>query len=394
MNAASLDFRHADWFLSGAGLVGCVLALIGAVGERPAAPPAGAARIGHVESQVNTVRRRVDGTLVWNRIDRNDALFESDAVFADEGSAARLVLDDGSWIEVGPKTLVVVERTRAGKGDGSLSIELVRGSLQAGSGSAPMAIRSGTGSVGMDGSSQVSLRKDPNGDGAVQVVAGTAKIDGKSGSVGLTAGDRSRIGKAPPKAERSTITLESPATGARIVTEEASVTVAFRWRGPGSGRWGLELARDAFFRDRVLTVPTETGAHAMPLPPGIYYWRVRRGAQVSDERQFIVAEAVRPVVFQPRLGESIYQPPGKESPVAFAWTSVPDAAAYSLEVRREGSAVVQQEVPRTAWIHAGGLADGRHCARVRVSGDGEWSAETCFQVVAGSRLPPPRLVPE
>lgn len=394
MNAV-LDVRHADWLLSGAGLVGCTLALAGAFGERAAEPPSGAAPIGHVESQVNTVRRRLDGTLVWNRIGRNDSLFESDAVFADQGSAARLVLDDGSWIEVGPKTLVVVERPRAGKGGGPLSIELVRGSLQARSGSAPMAIRSGSGSISLDGATEVTLRDDSQGNGAVQVVSGAARVTARSGSVALAAGERSRIGSAPPKGQRSGILLESPAAGARVATGQTPASVLFQWRGAGSGGWELEIARDAFFRDRLITIPAARPAHSAPLPLGVYYWRVRRGSETSEERVLIVAEIVRPVVFQPRLGESIYQPPGKEAPIAFAWTAVPDAAAYRLEVHRDGVAsVFETEVSRTAWIHAGGLADGRHCARVRVAAAGEWSDETCFQVVAGARLPPPRLVPE
>jgi hypothetical protein len=391
--AARLDSGHGDRFLSGAGLVGCALALAGALGERPADPPVEATRIGRVESRLNTVRRRLDGTLVWNPIHRDESLFESDAVFADQGSAARLVLDDGSWIDVGPKTLVVVKRPRAGETQAPVSIELVRGSVDAGTGTAPMAIRSGAGSLVLDGSTRVSVRNDAGRDGAVQVISGAAELRASGGAVNLKPGEGARIGNAPPAAETHAIALASPAAAQHV---RAGSPVEFRWEGASTnGPWQLEVARDAFFREPVLDVRAKHNAHSAALDPGVYHWRVRRGSETSEQRMLAVSEEMRPILFKPRAGDTLYQPAGKEPPVGFAWTVVPDAAAYVLDVRGEdGKTVLHTEVSRAAWTHAGGLAEGRHCARVRASASDAWSAESCFQVVAGARLPPPRLVEE
>lgn len=393
--ALRLDSSAGDRFLSGTGVLGCALALLAALGDRPAEMPADATRIGKVESRMNTVRRRLDGTLVWNSIGHGEPVFESDAVFADEGSAARLVLDDGSWIDVGPKTLVVVERRRAGaEGMAPVSIELVRGSVEAASGSSPIAIRTGEDSVLLGGSTQAALRSEA-GEAAVEIAAGTASVSSKAGSVALAAGERSRIGHGAPKVERSAIVLEAPKAGARLVTDSDTERVTFRWKAPPGAGATLEIARDAFFRRIEHVAKVSGGSHVLHVAPGVYHWRIRRGPDNSPSRLLVVLEQVRPVLFQPRVGESIYQPPGADASVAFSWTAVPDASSYELELRAEAGASVHAKASRPAWIHDARLAEGRHCARVRAGGgQSGWSEETCFQVVAASRLPAPRLVTE
>lgn len=392
MQRLRLDSSAGDRFLSGTGLAGCALALLGALGDRPVEPPAGAQAIGRLESRVNTVRRRLDGTLVWSSIATGEPVFEKDAVFADDASAARLVLDDGSWIDVGPKTLVVVQRRRAGaEGIGPVSIELVRGSVQAASGEQPIAIRTGEDSVVLAGGSQAGLRSDAKGDASVEVLAGGASVTSRAGSLALSSGERSRIGRAAPKAERSTIALEEPGGGARLVAKGDAERVTFRWRGARKDA-RLEVARDAFFRKTVHTAKVAGASHALALAPGVYHWRVRDGSGPSGSRMLVIVERVRPVVFRPRVGESVYLPPGKDPAVAFSWTGVPDATGYELEVRGGSGQPIRAEVSRTAWLHEGGLSEGRHCARVRATGSAGWSEATCFQVVAGTRLPPPRLV--
>lgn len=69
--------------------------------------------IGRVASASGTVRRELESTAEFDSIGKGDRLFRQDVVMTDDASSAVLRLDDGSTIELGPKSMVKLQ-TEAG----------------------------------------------------------------------------------------------------------------------------------------------------------------------------------------------------------------------------------------------------------------------------------------
>lgn len=379
MNAA----LRTDLFLSSAATVGCFATLIAVLGELPASGREAGLAIGRVKTATAGVRSRNDGTLVWYRLDAGDAIYDGDGVFAGDDAQTLIQLGDGSSIEVGENSLVVVQRRAKSE---EAAVTLKRGSVT-GSSRGSLLVNAGGSQVDLEDGARGTVRVAGNG-ARVQVAAGTARV----GASELGQGSRAMLGGGEARLESTaTIELVSPEDGARAVRGRA---VTFAWREhPGAGPYTLEIAKDADFAEIVAKTEVAALSVEVKLDPGIVSWRVRRGTGSSLDRRLVVEAPAAPVLYRPRAGEAVYLPDGAAPEIAFAWTPIAGAPRYALEIAREEKTVVLADAEQSVWFHRGRLDEGRHCVRVRAAG-GEWSAPSCFEVVGAERLRAPKLMRE
>lgn len=364
--------------------------------------------IGRLEEATRLVRRRLDGELVWNRMHGAEPVYEGDAVFAAEGSAARLALDDGSWIDVEESSLVVVRRPVApesGSMPPEVAIEILRGAARGTAGRTALRIRGGAAAMALQPGARGNVRLQEDGSSRVELAEGRGTLEQEGGGLDLAEGERRQVdaaGRAGAGAvARIRLRLPRESDRMHVESERARAKVAFSWDplpggSPGTTRYRVEVAEDAAFA-KIVARAESTGTTAeLSVPAGVLRWRVRSGDAFSAERLFVVAVRPPPVLYRPRVGEALYRPADAPPDVTIAWTPVGGATEYAVELAREDAfdaAVLSTRTRRTALVFSEVLAEGRHCARVRiVAADAGWSAPTCFQVVTASRLRAPRLL--
>lgn len=209
------------------------------------------ARIERLEAQV---RRKPASTYVWSSVGANDELWRKDAIQTGPSSGAVIQFKDGSSLEVGESSLVMIEDIT----DLALSF------------------RSGS----------IIVRKKDGTDSRITV--------GKDGKM---------------KTEVLPVRLLAPQPLSQYFVKSRSGPKAlkFSWelRGPLAGSEGaakgdesgirLQISPDRSFRsERVQTIRLAADASEAeaPLEPGIWFWRVVRGkASASEPRQLRIVAA-------------------------------------------------------------------------------------------------------
>ena len=374
------------------------------LGTPPEAAAARRADIGQVEWTVREVRRRADGSLVWNHARRGTPVRDADAVFVGPDSEAVLTLVDGARLEIEANSLVVVRLPRARSRGDQPAVELVRGSASGTAAGDALALRAGAAAITVRRGSQ--SRVVVRGDGATQVDvgSGSAEVQTGRGASALQPGERQEVGAAGDlrgPARRLEPTLVAPTNGARIYSTDRRPDVRFAWRPlEGTGPYWLDLSRDPSFHAVLRTVEvTATDVTLEALAAGVYHWRIRRlgsgGEIASQEWRLTVIDERPPVLYEPRAGD-ILQPAG--AVIAFAWTSVRNESAYTLEIARDeqwGAAARRVTADRPYHVQREQLPEGRHCARVQVQDPARpatpWSAARCFEVLHKPRLGAPEV---
>ena len=346
--------------------------------------PAGATglkEIGIAQDIFNAARRRIDGTIVWSRLDQADGIFEGDAVYVGEDSGATILLDDGSVLEIDENSLVIVQKT----------ITIQRGSLRTSTRGIPLVLYGPGGPIQLDPDSQARVVVRPDGSTQVDVTRGHVDIGGDTVAAGhslVTAPD------GTSSTYELALYLADPPDRTRLYYASRSVRVRFSWEElSGGGEYFFELADDPMFSEvRKQHRTTGLSATIEHLRDGLYYWRVRRGDARSVVRTLVVVADAPPVLYRPHPKQEF------ESGVhpVFVWTEIPGVRAWSLEIRKSVGArrATSRSITGRTWLTQG-LSPGAYCARVRADeaerGASPWSVPRCFVVVPKERLRPPTL---
>lgn len=281
------------------------------------------------------VKRKTKASYAWSNVQLNEPIFKKDSVQTSVDSAAALKLRDGSILELGENSLVVLDEV------GDLALNFQRG----------------------------------------QAVLRTAKGDSR---VSIGSDGKAHIEQVP-------VSLIKPEPLAELLTAERQfVEVAFAWNPRGAQnsqmqrlpeQWVIQLSRDEHFRGpgtKTRNIPdVRTTATVLSLDAGKYFWRIlgRSGQQdtvLSPTSQFRVAavEALKPS--WPNTSEKI-RSFGEESRLQFRWImpksveslldgSTADRSEHFLEVSRDprfASQLVQEKIAPTNLVaHLGGLQTG------------------------------------
>ncbi|MBY0371471.1 FecR family protein, partial [bacterium] len=346
----------------------------------------------------HSVRRKAAASFLWQRMESGATFYEKDAVQVGAESSATVRLKDGSVLEIGENSLVVLEDprqvplqfmqgsfvVRKESGDTLVKVEkggqtktetlnyrlrtpvaqsfwyTVRGSEKevrfewdkVGKGvedsQAHLEVSTGRGFIP---SATRSLPLDAAGSTLARFGAGQYYWRLSSGKKALTETRSFRVSEISP------LLPVGPTPQSLLQTHSSATRVDFQWRLPDRGfaesaQSELQVSQDADFSSLVYQSKiseASLGARVDGLVPGKYFWRLRSevpGVNVSSQPvafTIAIAEKLKIELLSPMEDSSVEQ----DMPLAFRWQVPGIQARYRVELLAEtaGANPTQWEVP-------------------------------------------------
>lgn len=349
----------------------------------------GAPVIGELDAVHGRARSHGAGVLVWSTVRSRDEVRLGDAVFTGPDAQLTVRLLDGSTLELGPSTFVVI-----GGADERPSIRLARGSIGGVAGPAGLRIEAGPTHADFAARAEAAVHVSPSrsrievDEGRVDVA--TATRDAVEELASRDAIDVDAAGV--PSRFRLPVALLSPATGATFRFRGPLAAVALAWSPHEARDLRLEVARDPDFGDLALSARVSSATRSFSPPrAGAYRWRLvgPDGTAVSETRSFLVLEERAPVLAQPLEDEVVFVGTGLATTLAWRATE-PVRVEVAADASFDSPAFVRDGIAgdRVAFVPLAG--EGRWLWRVRAArADAPWSEARPFRVtrVDGNSAP-------
>lgn len=319
-----------DLVLAGASSLVAVAALAAALFWGTSSDARTTPRVAAVAQASGEVKLRAAQTLGWAGANRGADVFDGDSIFIPPGAEATLRFLDGTELALDERSLVVIEKPRAGV----RSVTLRQGSFSGRAGTEGLTLTTPNGSATLE--AETEARVELTGQHLeVSVKKGTAQVKGGSGAVKSVNGGQ-RISAAQTGTSDLAawpVELTGPDAQARFAfrTEPAPVTLTWSGQVPPGAR--VQTARDRLFAFLSLELAATNGSATVREPGrGVTWWRVvdADGRPLSEARRFTCSEDVAPVLMFPRNGDVLLVPPGSQ--IAFSWTPLPGQSRYRLEI--------------------------------------------------------------
>jgi hypothetical protein len=251
----------------------------------------GGKRLGEVGQSLGAVRQRTPTSLLWRFLASGQGLYLRDTIQVGPESFASLKLDNGSTLEIGENSLVVLEEVTG------LDFQILRGSL---------------------------VVRSADGDQSVEAQ-----------------------GKNPPKIQKFPFQLVRPGAFQKIYVGSGTTSltsIQFQWKGLGANQSVVEISRSKKFDEVVASAHVRTADSEeikIPAETGTYYWRIAsEGVGFSTTRAFEVIKVAPLEALFPLDGQKV----GMDSMgVRFTWTTPPslqgivERAQHVLEVSRKSN---------------------------------------------------------
>lgn len=236
-----------------------------------------------LEKHAAKVKRKVSTSYVWSPVQFEEPLYRKDSIQTGNQSAATIRFNDGTAVEVGEDSLIVIDDVA------NLSLSFLRGSV---------VVRSSTGDT--------RITKDKEG--------------------------RTKVEELP-------VQLLSPdRMTSHFSAEGASKPIRFSWKLRSSDqRYSLQISKDRSFkpqRTQSISIDPGVAEHTAQLAPGGYYWRVvGENPSLAEARYFVIRSALALRLTYPLAQErqSIFS---KESPLSFRW-SLPERAESRASMAKD-----------------------------------------------------------
>ncbi len=317
------------WLASGSALLATV-ALALALGswritdEAPTTPT-----VASVKQSTGEVKIRLALTLGWHAVRRGESVHDGDALFVPPGADTTLSFVDGTELAIDERSLVVVERPRAG----TRLVTLRQGAVSSRVGVEGLTLQTPVGEARL--ASMTEARVELQGEKLeVFVKQGTAKVKSENGSQKAVLAGQRVLASAQGAAELPDfgVKLLSPDSQARFPFRGKPAAVTLQWEGEPDGA-RVQVARDRLFAFVDFERPAAGASLVLAAPSkGVTWWRLVDidGHPLSEARRFTCIEDVAPIGMSPRNGEVMLVPLGTSA--SFAWTPLPGISRYQFEI--------------------------------------------------------------
>ncbi|MBY0469554.1 FecR family protein [bacterium] len=340
--------------------------------------------VARLQLATQNVQRKFDKEVLWESVASSVPLYTRDSVRTAEKSAARILFEDGSLIEMAENSLIVLDRT-----DEKIQVDFMKGSVFAKA--KGIEINTGRGKIelGKDKKGELSLVAGQSGL-EVTVAEGSAKIKTDKGEAVLGVNEKGSLSDGGISQQKLKLRGTLPEQNAKFVVAQGAAPIQFAWEGdkefvPISR---LQIARDSSFRSPVKFSASELadGKASVALAEGTYYWRViAKGTQagpdgktkneVSDQRLLQVIRHWPVQLDQPMAGSKISF--FKQAPsVALSWRSQVREGEQEVQISKD--AKFSQLLPKISSVSEGnsfragvnGIEPGKYFWRVVTRYDG------------------------
>jgi hypothetical protein len=370
-----------------------------------------------IATRIHTaLKLKPSDAIIWQDASEGAHLYDRDAVQTLSKSSAAIQFDDGSTLQMGERTLVIIRRLEADPflHDKRSFMVLVEGELRC---KLPVSnqksiyknIATPSAKVRVltlnQAQGEVEYKVAVNADktSTISVYKGSVKVSAKGKDVIVKSNQWTRVmlnqEPSPLKPLPESVHLKAPEDPAIYYDRGRPPKIKFSWlKNSAVTGYRFILATDPLFSDIVTEerILDTTFAHG-GLKKGIYFWRVSaliddcEGYFSETRRIQIVKDHVPPTLTVGSPPDAVYYrkiPPK----VLFAWEGRPGAKGYHFELARDpvfSHIVRDKRIVKTKWIEKG-LGKGTYHWRVSALEAGEegyFSNARKFQVVQDQKRP-------
>ena len=321
-------------------------------------------RLGTVVFKKRVAQRKYDDQVIWETITNHSVVYVNDSIRTDEDSEAMLVLDDGTSIELGESTLIMLVRTGRG-----LGIDFQQGSLSAagreGQARAAFEITSGDTKLDLAKADAVFRKNAASSELLVDVTRGQAVLERGRDRIAVQENDRISLREGSETEVKQANLIPRGGSGLVIVdTKPAPHT--FSWSAIGIDEVIFDIARSASFARDVQSSTTRNQDITLELEEGTWFWRLRAsdGSLSRTERTMLVLikEAV-PLVPADGAQFTFFK---KLPLISLQWSGDEAASVYAVELARDPNFrnVVRALQSRVTSVSIDDLAEGMYWWRV------------------------------
>ena len=291
--------------------------------------------IGYVTNRENVSQRQKSNRALWERMDRDTAVYNGDNIITGDFSETDIILSDKGILRICENSSIVFHNS----GESISLIELKKGALSVQAGGFSLTVFSGINRFELKPESKGEFRISGNSGLIVSVFQGNGFLSNDDGGYHQVNAGESLFVNADGIISRDPMVLVvSPQPGKHIFNlNDENAQVRFDWRKVNFSedeRVYLDLAGDREFRRPLVTVNQENGTDtAIDLPPGTYYWRAYAdtpGVNASFGK-FSVIQARPPRIDYP-LHDQVFLYRDTIPTVCFLWSVPAEADSITLEV--------------------------------------------------------------
>ena len=277
------------------------------------------------------VERKIGGEVVWSRIGAPDQIYNYDSIRTEDDSQARVLLDTGTELVLEDAALitVVVDQKK-------LSVNLDKGNLSliAAPQSGPVEIKSLSGTLKMANGGRASVAQGEDGL-QVDILDGQAVFENEDGNIELSESRSLQLGSdGQAQVQEIPFQVLAPIPSSLQLMFAESTPIQFEWISRSFQPNIIEISAVQDFSSRVRTFDiSQAGVFETELKSGIWYWRVRNGAESSPVAMFRLVRDRKPVPLSPLPG-SEFSFVDKPPLIRLQWQKAENANIYNVNFYR------------------------------------------------------------
>lgn len=358
--------------------------------------------IGKVGFKSNVAQRRFKNEVVWRDIQQESPIYKLDYVRTDDDSEAVIRLNNGTVLELGASSMVLLDISEK-----SVDIDFAYGSLSA-KGDNKLKIKSADKTVSTDqGDLKLSKSGDENLNLSVKGGNATVNVDGTERQVGNN--ELLNIDNNQIQIKQIAVRPLSPPDRNRSIRRQRFGNVNFSWevnaklQSRRNRTALLEISDNAQFKAIRMRRITNRNQIGLRLNSGIYYWRVSiLNRQQKREYSEIFSFSLlydAPISLLSPAPKGIIRYLDKLPLVNFSWSESSYSNNYTLQISKDPA--FQKELRNVAsyvsTIAVSNLSEGQYFWRVATNPNipnekVKYSPVSQFQIQKLKELSPPGLV--
>jgi len=288
--------------------------------------------IGTITIKKNTIQRRLDDRVLWDRLRVESPVYMGDTIRTAETSAATLDIE-GWQLDLDENTLIRI--LPAQDDSGAPQIELSEGSLsvtKGAGGGLQLAVQGRV--IKMEAGTVLAAAAGEDGFSA-QVTNGTAAFVEQGGNRTIAQGTMLSFNAEGAELRQPAAVVTQPRPNARYVKNTLQpLSVSFAWNRINletEDRLRLEIAADRGFNRVVQSVENLNASAEISLDAGLWNWRLSYDGAILSTGRLSVTEASNLSLLSPAKG-SLFRYQDDPPPIHFQWSEIEEALHYIIEI--------------------------------------------------------------
>jgi hypothetical protein len=299
----------------------------------------------HAEKSVN---RRYVGDPFWLPLEGNSQVYQKDTIQTGSDSTIQIRFDDGSTMDLGENSLVVLDRSQS-----RFLVDVVQGQVSTKRSTTGSKLSLKTGDTAIDAEGDVDLNVGQDGQAQINVTRGTAEIQSGAEKVRLS---ENQVGEITKDKKLTVKDLPfrriQPLSQMIPMQKGEAVPVQFKWKPlEGIKRVQLQIVRGKTFSKENLSRgynrSVRANARKIRLQDGLYSWRLIAstpdGQKVTGPtwrlhlQGFEAPEGISP------LNKESVTTLNQNHTQTFEWSTPVAGVQYRFELMDENKKVIQSK---------------------------------------------------